>query len=287
VSYSTQKRLSIIMSTTKMCSKNASMDDGETSTTASFSRSTSDILSTAGVSESGQYNSCFYVPPPPRNVVRVYHNRKRTSYTDYPIEEMPPSAPSLTLIQLLAVEREPTYSQVCKVAFAEGDASEDSSLAEVLETPDMYGWTPLLIATQQRQREAVAALLNLGANVECQNPETGCTPLIVAVTAGDQVIVRHLLDYKASVNIFVGPESRNPLCEAIAARRSDIMDMLLAAGGDMGPVQVNYPELADAFQKFHKSKSDRIGTSAWMTRYCSVLTGYSWHMVMPAVITSA
>jgi len=276
--------LSHMMSTTACC-KHGAANDAELSTVASLSETMSDdILSTAGVSESGEYNSCFYIPPPPHNVVRVYHNRKKTSYTDYPIDEMPSSTPTLTLIQLLTMEYAPSYAQVCKVAFAEGDATEDSCLADVLETTDMHGWTPLLLATQQRQTEAVVALLNLGANVHCQNPETGCTPLIVAVTAGDQVIVQHLLDHKASVNIFAGPERRNPLCEAIVSRRSDIMDMLLAAGGDIDLVNMHYPELAKAHIMFHKSTCERVCASGWMTGYWSLLAGYSWHTVMPASV---
>jgi len=260
-------------------------DGTDVSTTASegaFSRSASNEVlppPTAGISDGGEYNSCFYVPPPPRNVVRVYHNRKRTSYTDYPVENIRPSEPSLTLVQLLAVEPNPSRTRVCKVAFAEGEASEDSCLSDVLETPDMHGWAPLLIATQQRQADAVAALLSLGANVDVQNPETGCTPLIIAVTAGDAVIVRHLLDHKASVNLYVGPECRNALCEAIVSKRNDIMEMLLAAGADINLLEEHYPSLAESYRRsMVEGRGTKICASAWMTGYWPVLMGYKWHM---------
>ena len=41
------------------------------------------------------------------------------------------------------------------------------------------------------------------------------TPLVVAVTQGNHIVVRYLLDFGATVNIFTGPEKRNPLCEYI------------------------------------------------------------------------
>jgi hypothetical protein len=233
-----------------------------------------------------EYNSCFYVPPPPKNVMRVYHNRKKTSYTDYPID-VKPAGPTMTLIQLLAVETNPTRAQVSKVAYAEGDATEESNLSDVLETPDVRGWVPLQIATRQRQTEAVAALLSLGANPDCRDPETGCTPLIVAVTNGDTAIVKHLLHFHADVNVFSGLENRNAFCEAVFARRADIIDMLLIAGARLELIKDSYPDIEKAYRRYHSSTASRICTSAWMAPYWSMLLGLRWHEVMPAKMSDA
>lgn len=227
------------------------------------------------------YNSCFYVAPPPKNVHRVYHNRKKTAYTDYIMESAPHSAPCLTLLQLLASEESPSRAAVCKVAYAQGDATEESNLVDVLETPDQRGWVPLLIATRQRQVEAVAALLSLGASPNCLDPQTGCTPLVVAVTFGDQHIVQCLLDHRACMNTFTGPDQRNALCEAIFSRRSDILDMLLYSGGDMEIVAQVQPGLATIQAQCHKGRAVRIYHSMWMPPYWSMLLGFRWHMVVP------
>jgi ankyrin repeat protein len=237
-----------------------------------------DVASEVG----GDYNSCFYVPPPPKNVRRIYHNRKKTSYTDYVIEF--DDKPRMTVVRLLAEEANPTAAMVSKVAFLEG-SQEDSCLPMVLETPDVRGWVPLLIAVRQQQADAVEALLSLGADPNVEDPETGCTPLIIAVTNGDAACVRPLLDYGAIIDIFTGQDGRNPLCEAIFARRADLIDMLLEAGGSLEPVRLRYPSLVDTFEKFRStaSKAERLCANVWMPRYCSTLVGYTWHVTMPAI----
>jgi ankyrin repeat protein len=231
-----------------------------------------------------EYNSCFYVPPTPKNVMRVYHNRKKTAYTDYPIDHGS-VGPTMTLIQLLAIESNPTRGQVSKVAYAEGEATEESNLFQVLETPDVRGWVPLQIATRQRQTEAVAALLSLGANPDCRDPDTGCTPLIVAVTNGDTQIVKHLIESGADVNVFSGLENRNAFCEAVFARRADIIDILIAAGARMDLIRESYPEVEQAYRQYHLSTANRLCNSAWMAPYWSTLLGLRWHEVMPATMT--
>jgi len=253
--------------------------DYEVSLSREVSQESQDIDT---LSEASEYNSCFFVPPPPRNVRRIYHNRKKTSYTDYPIDFE--RKPQMTLVQLLAEEANPSKQRVTTVAFAEG-AQEDSCLPLVLETPDIRGWVPLLIAVRQQQADAVEALLNLGADPNVTDPETGCTPLIIAVTGGDARVVRHLLDYGAVIDTFSGPDGRNPLCEAIFARRADLIEMLLEAGGSFAPIRERYPELVETYERFRPrgSRAERLCANARMPGICSMLVGNSWHVTMPAV----
>mmetsp|Transcript_105535 Transcript_105535/g.296987 ORF Transcript_105535/g.296987 Transcript_105535/m.296987 type:complete len:273 (+) Transcript_105535:73-891(+) len=261
-----------------------SCPDGEVSTAVSESEFSSDALSRETSEDNGSYNSCFYVPPPPRNVVRVYHNRKKTSYTDYPLEIVTPSAATPTLFQLLASEANPSRAQVSKAAFDEGMADEDSNLMDVLENVDVRGWTPLIIATRQQQAEAVHELLSLGAMPDCQDPETGCTPLILAVTMGNQVIVQHLLDFGANTTLFTGPDNRNPLCEAIFSRRADVIDMVLAAGGDLETVRERYPALAESYLNCRECLAKKALICGWMSDYWPALLGFKWRVVMPASV---
>jgi len=258
------------------------LDRSVTASTESgpLSRSVSQDIDS--LSESSDYNSCFYVPPPPKNVRRIYHNRKRTSYSDYPIE--PDTGPKMTVIRLLAEEPNPIRQRVCKVAFGEG-RQEDMCLPLVLESPDVRGWVPLLIAVRQQQADAVEALLSLGADPNVIDPETGCTPLIIAVTSGNAAVVRHLLNYGAVVDTFSGHDDRNPLCEAIFARRADLIDMLLEAGGSLELIRQRYPELVETFQRHRvpASKAERLCAHSWMPGFCSVLVGYSWHVTMPSL----
>jgi len=252
------------------------------STDADLPLSRSVSQETDALSESSDYNSCFFVPPPPKNVRRIYHNRKKTSYTDYAIEI--DTGPKMTVLRLLAEEPNPSRDRVCAVAFAEG-TREDMCLPLVLETPDVRGWVPLLVAVRQQQADAVEALLSLGADPNVIDPETGCTPLIIAVTGGDASIVRHLLDYGAVIDTFSGDDGRNPLCEAIFARRADLIEMLLEAGGSLELIRERYPELVDTFERHrvHASKAERLCAHSWMPGVCSVLVGYSWHVTMPAL----
>merc|ERR1711988_825711 len=201
-----------------------------------------------------EYKSCFYVPPTPPNVRRIYHNRKKTSYTEY---EVAPSScvKRNALIELLRSETSPAAEKVSRVAFAAGEADEDSSLEDVLELPDANGWQPLLIAAQRRQKGAVSALLQLGADVACRDPQSGWTPLMYAVSVGAAEIVQKLLHHGASIDEFAFPHDWNALCVAIHSNRADMVDMLLDAGADLDRLKKRHPCLAETYQAFRRENS--------------------------------
>jgi ankyrin repeat protein len=150
---------------------------------------------------------------------------------------------------------------VTRVAFAAGEADEDSSLEEVLQLPDANGWPPLLVAAHRQQKGAVAALLQLGADVDCQDPQSGWTPLMYAVSVGAAAIARVLLHHGAAIDAFVMPHDWNALCVAIHSNRVDMVDLLLDAGADVHLLSKRHPCLAETYtSEFAQREARRIGT---------------------------
>eukprot|EP00927_Polykrikos_kofoidii_P054956 TRINITY_DN49283_c0_g1_i1.p1 TRINITY_DN49283_c0_g1~~TRINITY_DN49283_c0_g1_i1.p1 ORF type:complete len:304 (+),score=43.35 TRINITY_DN49283_c0_g1_i1:51-914(+) len=192
------------------------------------------------------FSSCFHVPPPARNVTRVYHNRKRTAFTEYVIDQASSQAPSL--VRLLDEERFPTCSRVRATAFAAGVADEDKNLDDAVRTPDKHGRAPLLIAAMRQQCDAVTALLELGAEVDCTDPASGWTPLMYAASNGNLAIVEELLASGASVNDFAAPHDWNPLCVAILSNNMHVACRLLEAGAELNLITRRHPQLAETYR---------------------------------------
>ncbi len=65
---------------------------------------------------------------------------------------------------------------------------------------DDYGWTALMLASENGYIEAVRALLEAGANVNLQNKKSRYTALMLASRKGHIETVRALLAYGANVN---------------------------------------------------------------------------------------
>jgi len=203
-----------------------------------------------------EYQSCFYVPPPPPGKGRIYHNRKRTAFTEFTLTEN--HAMPMTILRLLATEADPTRSRVKQVAYAEGDAHEDSNLIDVIQSPCKRGWTPLLMAAQRGQTAAASALLELGAEPDSRDPQGGWTPLMYAVANGDKAMAELLLASGASVNAFAVPSDFNPLCVAIMSNRTDFVTLLLDAGADLGLIRRRHPGLAEMYTAACRSTSSAI-----------------------------
>jgi ankyrin repeat protein len=65
-------------------------------------------------------------------------------------------------------------------------------LAKVLKAHGAAGWTPLLVASEANQLEAVVAQIKVGANVNAKN-ENGFTPLMFAARGGNLEMARALV----------------------------------------------------------------------------------------------
>mmetsp|Transcript_12465 Transcript_12465/g.35475 ORF Transcript_12465/g.35475 Transcript_12465/m.35475 type:complete len:459 (-) Transcript_12465:27-1403(-) len=219
-----------------------------------------------GRSDAQTYGSCFWVPPPPSNVCRIYHNRKKTSYTEHVVEGAACPPASKTLIQFLESESNPSRCRVMKAAFLEGDASEDSNLMDVLHATDANGWQPLLMAAQRKQPDAVSALLELNAPVDCRDPSSGWTPLMYAVANGDELSVKQLLKHGASVNDFAKPSDWNALCVAIMSNHSRFVQMLLEAGADLELIKKRHPGLAEMY----KTEASKCLACDYSPKQCTI-----------------
>eukprot|EP00931_Biecheleriopsis_adriatica_P087446 TRINITY_DN61911_c0_g1_i1.p1 TRINITY_DN61911_c0_g1~~TRINITY_DN61911_c0_g1_i1.p1 ORF type:complete len:326 (+),score=51.07 TRINITY_DN61911_c0_g1_i1:57-1034(+) len=235
-----------------------------------------------GKTSSGGYGSCFFVPPPPPNVVRVYHNRKKTAYTDHPIDmpTMQDKALPKTLLEVLTENAAPSRWKISVTVRAEETEGQHGSLKDIIERPDVHGHSPLILATRRLQVEAAAELLSLGAKVNCQDPETGCTPLILAVTVGSLPIVKELVKYRADVDFFARERS-NPLSQALISRRSDIADFLLDARADLELLKERFPVLVRSYLSCRRSRVEKICCSLWLTSHMSMLLGFRWRLVLP------
>merc|ERR1711957_1088069 len=94
------------------------------------------------------------------------------------------------------------------------------------------GWQPLLLAAQRDLGAAAEMLLELGADVECEDATSGWTPLMHAVVNGNERLVKALLADVAQVNKFA-KDDWNPLSVAVMHERLQIIDTLIDAGACM------------------------------------------------------
>lgn len=98
--------------------------------------------------------------------------------------------------------------------------------------PNFYhnGMSPLSLALQNNDRVIAQTLIQGGADVNAVNPDTGNTPLISAIYAGNKEAVEFLLDKGADLEISskVGP----PLYTALLADEKEIADLLLEKGAN-------------------------------------------------------
>lgn len=88
------------------------------------------------------------------------------------------------------------------------------------------GNQPLQAATAGRQREAVAMLLQVGAEVDARS-EGGFTALHLAAANGDAEIVRALLDAGAHVDV-EAKGGRTPMDFAVESDREEVVSLLEA-----------------------------------------------------------
>lgn len=234
-----------------------------------------------------------------KRIRRVYHNRRKTAWTDYEEEEdgklaakveasasaapgveaaaAEPAEPPLLVRMLKSPDALPaTISRESVKEVAQGEAkSRTMTMAAVLKEVGPCGWSPLLIAVQRKQAGAVAALLELGAEVESKEPSCGWTPLMYAAASGRKDVVKQLLAKGASVNVHSPKHNWSPLCSAIQSGNEEVVHVLLAAGADLQAVKKQHPAIADIYRQemaqFQAPKrpepKKQAGTNLYRTDY--------------------
>lgn len=119
-------------------------------------------------------------------------------------------------------------AQLAEAAHA-GDAKQLRSLIEqgaLVNAPDAWGNTPLLVAAREGRVEAVRALLRAGA--EPEGRDGGMTPLAAAALRGHASVVRVLLRAGARANA-VGLDGQAPLLGALRSGHTETVRLLLEA----------------------------------------------------------
>mmetsp|Transcript_26617 Transcript_26617/g.58454 ORF Transcript_26617/g.58454 Transcript_26617/m.58454 type:complete len:251 (-) Transcript_26617:115-867(-) len=214
---------------------------------------------------------------------RVFHNRRKTAWTEFTIEESQNGLMSQKLsettrsfsrqssgstaasesdfgcistphdsIRLMSMSKEKPDAEklsslVRKMVFMAAGSKDGRRLPEILEGQDFQGWTLLLAAIQTRQDSVVRSLLELGADPNCRDPQSGWTALMYAVALCNESTVQLLLDSGAILDEFASPQSWNPLCVAIFSGRWDMVQFLLDAGADLNKATRRHPTMKEMY----------------------------------------
>jgi len=140
-------------------------------------------------------------------------------------------APVKTSAQAVAAQTAPEI--LLRAARAGDTAAIDKLLQQLpVDVTDDYGRTPLMLAAEANQPEALARLLGHGADV-AHADRNGDTALLLAVRANSPACVDLLTAAGAGVNQ-ASSSGVTPLMVAARAGSAGIADQLLRAGADSG-----------------------------------------------------
>jgi ankyrin repeat protein len=104
--------------------------------------------------------------------------------------------------------------------------------ANVRATTRLGAYTPLYLASQQGHAPVIQALVAAGADIQAGTPN-GTTPLMVAAAAGEVDAVAVLIDNGADVNGKDGVRWQTPLMYAAASNRAAVIELLASKGADL------------------------------------------------------
>jgi hypothetical protein len=135
-----------------------------------------------------------------------------------------------SLVDLMTYGGNITKQQVAECLKA--GLRQGRTLESLLCETNSDGCSPLLLAARKRETSALVGLLVLKADANCEDPQTGWSPLMHAVVHGDVVAVKALVAAGADLDRF-SKDGWNPLSTAVQHSRDEIADVLLDAGASM------------------------------------------------------
>lgn len=100
-----------------------------------------------------------------------------------------------------------------------------------IESKDLNGWTPLLLAINKNDKEMVEILLNNGAQTDYVDNPAG-VPLVLACANGNKEIVKLLLDHNASTEC-ADMNNLFPITAAALNGHLEIVKLLVENGVDI------------------------------------------------------
>ncbi len=102
---------------------------------------------------------------------------------------------------------------------------------KLIDKPNHFGSTTLIIAVQKKKYETAQALITLGANVDYEHKNSQ-TPLRIAIGNEDIEMVKLLIDAGANVNK-ANSHGWMPLMSAATRGYLPIVKLLVASGADV------------------------------------------------------
>ena len=101
------------------------------------------------------------------------------------------------------------------------------------QTSGMSDGYNLLEAVKDKDYATLRSLLQKGANVNTRDYDSGATPLYLASSMKDVVMVTFLLDSQAKTDLAVRTSGETPLMAAVRLRSRDIVNMLISQSADL------------------------------------------------------
>lgn len=135
-------------------------------------------------------------------------------------------------VRLLDHAEETNWSRAIAALLEHDAAATTGHLLSLAAVEDLNGYFTIHQTVASGFRNALARLIEAGADIEAPNKYNGFTPLLTAVEYNDEALVRMLLDAGADVDgrslTFL-----TPLFEACVLGHHRIVQLLLDAGADM------------------------------------------------------